>query len=191
MYKGLGQFDPNAALVPGQSYTMNFTVSEGVAASVVPDSLILANVENILLGWSPFSSGALTILAANISGGVLTLTVGAGAGATVLTEGGVESSIASTLNGSSVMSGFGGVTFTPADTGGLGVTTALQQFVQEGGITLSPLAPTTPGGGNWLLNALGIGTSAAKTTPTPSAPFPWGWLALAAGAATLIYAAVN
>jgi hypothetical protein len=174
MYRALGNlgqsmgFNAYANAVPGQQYVLNFSVSLESGSPYSPVSLFQTALANFPL----FLNGALVLGTINAVGNTVSVTITANAGAASVTLGGIESSIAGWVNSQS------GETVNPLDMQGGGTTSFISQFEQEGGITLSPFAPTTPGGTNWLSDLLGIGGGGSP--PNPGQPFPWKW-ALAAG----------
>jgi hypothetical protein len=166
----LGQtpgFNPYAVAVPGSQYVLNFIVS-GLQGD---PSTYVAQMQSELQSISLFASGALTLIAVSLVNSTLSVTVRANSGASVLTLGGIEAAIADQVNAQ-----YSGIALNPLDMQGGSTTSFSTQFAQQGGLTLSPLAPTTPGGTNWLKDLLGIGGSGV---PTPSSPLPtWVWWAL-------------
>ena len=174
----LGQFNPNAYLVPGNYYQFNFTVQvsqnltsaaglnvENLIGSVIQAGPSASDFEDTLNSWQPFSGGTLTLENVNLSGSQLAVAVLANAGAETLTQGGLEAAIADTLNSAG---GFGyQVTVTPADAPGLGTTTYEQQLAQT----------PTPSIVDTIKSLLGVGPALPPAT-NPSAPW-WLYVGLA------------
>jgi hypothetical protein len=122
----LGQvaFNPSANLVPGQTYTFNFTISQSLIGGAIQAGPSVADATQTLNAWQPFASGALVLNNVSV-GAAMSVTVTAGPGSDVLTLGNVEASIADTINAESF-----GYTLVPADAPGLGTTTFWTQFEQ-------------------------------------------------------------
>jgi len=128
--RSLGQFNPAAYLVPGSSYQFNFTfsVSQSFIGGVIQAGPSVSDLESDLNSWQPFASGALTLQSLNMSGSSMTISVLAGSGSDVLTQGLVEESIADTLNAAGT---FGYTLMVqPADAPGLQTTTYEEQLAQ-------------------------------------------------------------
>jgi hypothetical protein len=168
--RSLGQFNPAAYLVPGSSYQFNFTfsVSQSFVGGVIQAGPSVSDLESDLNSWQPFASGTLTVQSLNISGSAMTISVLAGAGSDVLTQGGVEAAIADTLNSAGTF----GYTLTvqPGDAPGLATTTYEEQLAQTPTPSLVNSikallgqGPALPSAGQasapWWLYALGIGAA--------------------------------
>ena len=185
-FGGLGQgLAAGSTLVPGVQYTIQLAISTSGILGVVLPSAPSESSLNVAVGELPmFQGGMLGLLDATISDSTATLTIIAGPGSDVLTLGGVAAAIADQLN--TVASGYSFSVM--ALGGGLGTTTAVQQFQQAGGITLSPVAPIAPGTPNPIVAAVeNIPTEISGALPSLGG-ISWGWIAAAAGAVLLILA---
>jgi hypothetical protein len=176
----LGQTpNANTQFVAGANVSLQFTLD--TAASAFWSSSITQDVQNSLAGWAPFSSGAFSLQSVSIDDPsaptVLTVSFSVGANGAQYTYGLLASSIASIVNGS--ITG----TVTPTLAAGLATTTTLQQFEQQGGVTVSPFAPVSPGQPSWeqqLIGQLFPGAAPSGKAPSPTALPSWVWWAAAA-----------
>ena len=167
----------NDPLVAGQQ--ISFTLAYDGPA------LDPAGVQSTLASWAPFKS-LVKLQSVNDAGGAFQIQAMPQPGSGVLTLGGLASGAADFLNQSSAAASGFSRNFRVVGLGsGLGATSLWQQFLQEGGITLSPIAPVTPGAPSWeiqLLSPLFGGGSGGSGSGfgSPNGGFSWLTLGLIA-----------
>lgn len=191
MYLGQTSDTP---FTPGTTVNLNFAISG--TGQVAISGLTAIAIQSLLASWAPFSSGAFSLQNVSLDNpilpGSLMVTFTVGAAGAQYTYGLLSSSIAAQINSALPVG-----TVTPVGLGpGLGTTTTYQQFVQQGGVTLSPLASVSPGGPSWLStllpsglfsNLFGSGSGSGAGGGGGGGSFPWIWVAAGVGALGLIY----